>query len=324
MVRRGDERDAGVWGEADASVDVEAFVIDRNRDGADSGAEQKRADQRIAGLFDPGFVAGIEQDASGDVEGLLRAGDDHDLAGIAADGAGGAQVGAHRVAEDFKAKGMEVVGGVDAQGTAVAGNKLRPDVEGELVEGRLMDAESSPAVTPGKAIVGRVEHGSLGGLEGDVGGWGGVAGVPRTVRQRSGDVGSGANAALKIALGEELGVGVEDGEAGDFKLGGERAAGGNLLARGEIAAQDGVAKPGIDLAMERRGRIAVEGNDGKEACRNVGHLQGIVVVMLDTWQVAMEGHHFLMGSGRSARAKDGLSGSQRRAKKRARGDSQRH
>ena len=83
--------------------------------------------------------------------------------------------------------------------------------------------------------------------------------------------GAGADATLEEALGEELGVGVEDGEAGDFQHCGQSAAGGDLLAGSEVAAEDGFAKTGVDLAMERRGGLAVNGDDGDDSGGNVDH-----------------------------------------------------
>jgi hypothetical protein len=92
--------------------------------------------------------------------------------------------------------------------------------------------------------------------------------------QGCGDEGAGSDTAFKKALGEELRVGVEDGEAGDFELGGESAAGGHLLSGGEVAAENSLAKAGVDLAMEGRGGLAVDGDDGDDSGGNVDHEQG--------------------------------------------------
>jgi len=44
-----------------------------------------------------------------------------------------------------------------------------------------------------------------------------------------------------------------------------------LLTCSEIAAEDGVAESGVDLAMEGHGGIAVDGDDGNDAGRGLDH-----------------------------------------------------
>jgi hypothetical protein len=295
------EGDAGVGGHAPAGGDVDALVIDGNGNGAAAGAEQKGADEGVAGLFEPGGVAGVEQDAGGDVESLLGTGDDHDLGGIAADGAGGAEVGADSFAKGLEAEGVEVVGGVDAQGSAMAGEEFGPEVEGKVVERGLMNAEGSPAMTPGIGVVGGELHGAAGGAAGAGRFFCGAADGGGRMREGGGDKGAGADAAFEVALGEELRIGIEDGKAGDGEFGGEGAAGGNLLAGGEIAAKDGVAEACVDLAMEGGGGLTIDRDDGDDACGNVEHW-GMVVVMNNVWQVVMSGYHFGSKSGHGVRA----------------------
>ena len=98
MVRGRDEGDAGI-GSHGMPAAVEAVFIHGDGHGAAAGAEQQGADEGIAGVFEPGGISGVEENAGGDVKCLLGAGDDHDLGGIATDGAGGAQVGADRLRE---------------------------------------------------------------------------------------------------------------------------------------------------------------------------------------------------------------------------------
>src|ERR1700728_122150 len=148
MMRGRDEGHTRIGSHTHAGGDVEAIFIDGDGDGAAAGAEQQGANERIAGFFEPRGVAGVEENAGGDVECLLRAGDDHDLEGIAANGASGAQVGADGFAKGLEAERMEVAGGVDAQRAAMAGEQLRPNIEGEVVERRLMNAEGPPALAP--------------------------------------------------------------------------------------------------------------------------------------------------------------------------------
>jgi hypothetical protein len=45
------------------------------------------------------------------------------------------------------------------------------------------------------------------------------------------------------------------------------------LAGGEVAAENSLAKTGVDLAMEGRGGLAVDGDDGDDSGGNVDHEQ---------------------------------------------------
>jgi hypothetical protein len=116
------------------------------------------------------------------------------------------------------------------------------------------------------------------------------------VGERSADEGAGSDATFKVALGEELGVGVEDGEAGDFQFRGEGATGGDLLTGGEVATENCVAESGVDLTVEGCGGLAVDGDDGDDSGRNVNHLR-ILVVMHNCWQVVMGSYHLWRESG---------------------------
>ncbi len=72
------------------------------------------------------------------------------------------------------------------------------------------------------------------------------------------DVGAGADAALEVALGEELVEGAGDGVARDGKVGGEGAGGGEAVSGGEAAGEDRGAELIVELALEREARAAVE------------------------------------------------------------------
>jgi hypothetical protein len=185
---------------------------------------------------------------------------------------------------------------VDAEGAAVAGEKFGPEVEGEVVEGGLMDAEGAPAVAPGERVVRREQRGAARGAAGRGRVVGRAFGAGSAVGQRRGYEGSSADAALEVAFGEELGIGVEDGEAGDGEFGCESAAGGDLLAGSEIAAENGVAEARVNLAVEGGVGFAIDGDDRDDAGGNVEHA-GIVVAMRKLLQVVMGRDHFRWKSG---------------------------
>ena len=65
---------------ADTRRDVDALVVDRDRHDRGAGADQRGPHVEIAGLLDPGAIAGVEQQPEQDVEGLLRAARDDHLA----------------------------------------------------------------------------------------------------------------------------------------------------------------------------------------------------------------------------------------------------
>jgi len=264
----GDDGGAGFASPFDGEADLHALLVDGDGDEAALGGAKGGFLQRVAGLFHPDGIAGVEEDAGGDVERLLGAGDDHDLVGCALHAASGAEIVGDRFAKAFDSKGIDVVNGTGVGVAAVAGDEAGPEAEGELVEGGLMNAEGPPAAERGEVAEGGVEGGSrrdatrASGREGR-----------RIFRQRNGhalfgercgDEGAGADFTGEVALGEKLRVGVENRETGDAELRGQLAGGGNAFGGAQLAAQNGGAKAIIDLLMERVCGIAVDGEKGKE------------------------------------------------------------
>jgi hypothetical protein len=83
----------------DAGGYIHPFVIDGDGDKAAACGGKNTALQAIAGVFNPDCISGIEEDSRGDVERLLRAGDDHDLVCVALYSARGAEIAADRFAD---------------------------------------------------------------------------------------------------------------------------------------------------------------------------------------------------------------------------------
>ncbi len=71
------------------------MLIDRRRTGLQAAMRQAAVGHRVAGVFDPYLIPGTEQGAHGDVDGVLRAGGDDHLVGIAAHGPRRPHVVAH-------------------------------------------------------------------------------------------------------------------------------------------------------------------------------------------------------------------------------------
>ena len=82
--------------------------------------------------------------------------------------------------------------------------------------------------------------------------------VGRRGRWVLGDAGAAAAAGVEVALGGELGVGLDDHAAGDPELRGQRARGGQAGARGEAAAADGLAQRVLGAGAQRAAGGAVE------------------------------------------------------------------
>ncbi len=95
--------------------------------------------------------------------------------------------------------------------------------------------------------------------------------------QGAGDECAGSDAALEIALGEELRVGVEDREAGDAQFCSEFTAGGDALTGAEVAAQDRRAVAVVNLLVQRVCRPAVDGDYRQNSCGCAAHNDIIVV-----------------------------------------------
>ena len=76
----------------EAGGDVDTRIVDGDGDQGGAGAEQGTTGAEIARFFKPHLVAGVDEQAGDEVDGLLRTGDDEYLVGMAADGAGGAEI----------------------------------------------------------------------------------------------------------------------------------------------------------------------------------------------------------------------------------------
>lgn len=113
------------------------------------------------------------------------------------------------------------------------------------------------------------------------------------VREGTGDECSCAHTGFEITFGEELGVGGEDGNTGDAQFGSESTGGGDLLAGGEVAADDSGAEAVVDLAVERTGRFAIDEDEWGKGGRGFAHAKNIVVI-LNLGQVVIAGNHFFV------------------------------
>src|ERR1700722_17959442 len=131
----------------DASGHIHAFLVDRNRDEPATRRAEYAALQAIAGLFDPNRISGIEKYSSCNIQCLLGAGDNHDLAYVALHPASSTEIGGDRFAKAIRAKRIDMVNSVGMRIAAMASDQACPYLEGKLIEGGLGDAKGSPART---------------------------------------------------------------------------------------------------------------------------------------------------------------------------------
>src|SRR5262249_21365045 len=137
----------------EAGFDVESLVVDRDRD--ETGPRQRQGPLRaeIARILDPDRAAALEEHAAREGEGLLRAADDHDLRGLASNGARRAQVLGDGLAQDREAHRVVVGGSAGVEPAAVTGDQARPDPVREMIEGSARAVERLETREPGSRLV---------------------------------------------------------------------------------------------------------------------------------------------------------------------------
>jgi hypothetical protein len=253
-----------------AGLHAQALFVERDGDEPRAGGPERALRAEVAGLLDPDRVARVGQDARGEVEGLLRAGDDDHLLGVAAHGARRAEVAGDGLAQRRVAGGVAVVEEVAARPTPVARDEPRPELEGEGVDGRQPRAEGArreardvdgrrgeelPALREGAALARRRRRARRQRPR-----------VEQLFREPPRDEGARARLPLDVAFGEELLVGVHHGVARDAQVCGQLARRGQARAGLEPAGEDRAAQRLVELSVERRLRARVE--------RDVGETQG--------------------------------------------------
>src|SRR5579863_2481686 len=134
-----------------------------------------------------------------------------------------------------------------------------------------MDGEGAPAVAPGIALNVGIPGRAPRGLARSLGLWDTIRSAFAEIDERGRNKGAGALPALEVSLDMKLRVGDENREARDLQLGGERTAGWHLLPWTEFSAQDGIAKPDINLMVQRGFEIPADTNDRKDSGGNCGH-----------------------------------------------------
>ncbi len=225
------------------------MVVDGHGHDLQAQGGQGLAGHRIAGVLDPDLVAGLQQEAAGQIDGVLGSGDHQHLAGLALQAARTAEITGQALAQLGQAAriGIAEVDGVHAPHRAMG--QPPPDVQAARIHQRQAHGEG-----PLARIAGRLQGIEQGLGVGRVARRGGRAqGLGAEGRgQVQPDIGARAGAAVDPALGRQLLVGGHRRGARDAEASGQLAGRGQARAGGQGARGDGGADLGIDLAEHRR------------------------------------------------------------------------
>src|ERR1700757_2198958 len=131
-----------------AGFDIQTFLVHRNGHEMTTRQGEHLSRKAVARLFDPDGTSGVEENPSGNLKRLLRAARDHHLFRIAMQRPCGSQIARKRFPESLGAHLIAVVKRLSVRNPAPARHQARPDVEWELIDSNLPDAECSPAPQP--------------------------------------------------------------------------------------------------------------------------------------------------------------------------------
>jgi len=120
------EHEAEIARPPHAFLDLRPTGVDRHRHELGSAGEQAVACSDGTWILEPYLVAGIEEHAPDQVEGLLRAADDEDLPALAGDAAIGAQMRRDRLAQAGMAEGSAIAHHILTPAAPMLRGKPRP------------------------------------------------------------------------------------------------------------------------------------------------------------------------------------------------------
>src|SRR5262249_30772178 len=173
LMRGRHEGEAEGAGAAQPFLDAEALLVDRHRDEVGAAGEKAVARADRARHFEPHLVAGIEQHRADEVESLLRAGEDEDLASLAGNAAIGAEMRGDRLAQGRVPERRAIAHPLLAGAAPMLRGKPRPLRHGKGVEGGEGGDESAWLMGQARALAETLGR-PVDGL--------GKAGRPRTQR----------------------------------------------------------------------------------------------------------------------------------------------
>ena len=253
-----------------ARLDVDPLLVDRHGNQARTSPEQRPARAEVAGILDPGGVPRVQQQPAGEVEPRLRTGDDDHLIGVAGHAACATDVGRDRLPQRRQPSRVRVAEAAAGRHAGAPPQEARPDLTRKLVQCREPGLERAPADVGKRPARGderttatRQVRGARTRGRRDVR----AARMQQRLGQHRRHAGAVADPGLDVSLGRELLEGAHHRVAGGTELVGERPGGRQARARREASGEDGLAQGGVDLALERDGAGALEGQGSQERAR---------------------------------------------------------
>src|SRR5205814_3076966 len=228
---------------------------------------QNAVDQPIARLFDPGSRSSVEQDASRQVECLLRPAHDHDLFGFAANATRSSDISGDSFSQVWQSHRIPVLQCLHAHAARITRDQLQPNFYREFVQVRLADLEGTEAFRPRRSLVWR--KGCSAGRNPPL--------LPTDARRilcslcicparkRTRDKRAGADAALEISLSEKLRIRGQDGQSRDARLARELTRRWNKVASAKFAANPPAAERIVNLLIKGLRHAAVDGDEIRNA-----------------------------------------------------------
>jgi hypothetical protein len=259
----------------DAGRHIQAIVVNWNRHEATSRRAQHVLREPISRFLNPHRASGVEQHPGRNIQRLLRAADDHDLAPLAAHRTCRSQISANRFSQFAETHGIAVLDRAQVKISAIARHELRPHVKRKGIHSRVAQTERSRAGHPRWPFIGRNQrtplrhpagHGSH--TRGP-----GAAFFGRSYQagQGTGHERSGTGVARKVALGEQLSVRVKHRNSGDAQLCSQGSGGGNALTGSQAPSHNGRTEGVVNLGIQRLRGGPIDGDQGGEAAGRLAH-----------------------------------------------------
>src|SRR5215472_3927922 len=146
------ERGASLAASLDALGDVEALVVDWNRNETTACQREGMSREPITRLLHPHRAPGVDERSGGDLERLLRTAHHHDLFRVTAQRPRGSEVTSDRFAEGLRPPLVSVVERLSVHVPTAPCHQLRPDLEREMIRSHLSYTKRSKAPPPGRRI----------------------------------------------------------------------------------------------------------------------------------------------------------------------------
>ncbi|MNH08944.1 hypothetical protein D3C79_683840 [compost metagenome] len=248
---------------------VETLLVHRHRMDAGAGTLQRGARTRVAGIFHPDAVAGIDEQLGRQQDALLGAGEDQDLIRLAHHPPRLHQIAADGGAKWSQALWIPVVHPVAGALAPLLLHQPPPERLGEEARIRLAGGEGVTHL--GRVMAGPARRHLLAAARQPgrrLGRPGGGA------HRRQGDEAASPHPAHQVALRLQPAVGKLHSAAGDAEIPRQHAAGGQPAVLGQVTGQDGFPQGTHQLLMQWQIVLLLVGKQGGQGGHEglrVGH-----------------------------------------------------